>query len=86
MGWLVDDADPESWRTVVWDQGRRWRVYDCGMVEFVCRLLLAERENPLDVPLFFKEVSEPRARHWRTLLAQALSGHDTPWSPPSVST
>ncbi|MFI1584440.1 hypothetical protein [Embleya sp. NPDC020630] len=62
----------------MYEESGEWRVYDCGMVEFLCRLLLVDRENPLDVPPILKGVSRPRARHWRTLLAEALSDHPTP--------
>ena len=66
---LVDGPDPQAWKTLVWDQSYEWRVYDCGMVAFLCRLLLVDRENPLDVPLFLNGLPAP-ARHWRTFVSE----------------
>lgn len=38
--WATSDPDPQRWPVVVWErQGGGWQVYNCGVVEFLLRLL-----------------------------------------------
>ncbi|MFY1674111.1 hypothetical protein ACN27G_29875 [Plantactinospora sp. WMMB334] len=47
--WDASDPDPERWPVLLYERGESiWRRYDCGMVEFVVRLL--EGDFP-DCPL-----------------------------------
>ncbi|HET9138691.1 hypothetical protein [Actinophytocola sp.] len=41
--WDAFGADPDTWPVLVFNRGdARWRRYDCGMVEFLIRLLRAD--------------------------------------------
>lgn len=49
MGWLTADADPDKWPVVVWRRHgggpanpHHWAIFDCGMVEFLNRMMRAE--------------------------------------------
>lgn len=40
--WLVDGADPDAWRVVVWNRGLAERfIHPPGMVELLLRILTA---------------------------------------------
>ncbi|MFE4828719.1 hypothetical protein [Streptomyces sp. NPDC056672] len=46
MGWLTESKDPQEWPVAVWArQGGGWSLYDCGMVEFLVRVLTAEFDS-----------------------------------------
>ncbi|MEU3450540.1 SMI1/KNR4 family protein [Streptomyces thermolilacinus] len=41
--WLTLGESPDDWPVAVWQRGRGdWMLYDCGMVEFLTRLLRAD--------------------------------------------
>ncbi|WP_105974965.1 hypothetical protein [Streptomyces geranii] len=41
--WVTSDPDPDRWPVAVWErQGGGWKVHDCGIVEFLLRLLRGE--------------------------------------------
>lgn len=44
VGWLMSGSDPAMWPTVVWRRHStpRLAVFDCGMVAFIRRMLLAQ--------------------------------------------
>ncbi|MEU9339464.1 hypothetical protein AB0D49_41060 [Streptomyces sp. NPDC048290] len=47
MAWLTTDADPDKWPVVTWRRQvsygeSRWAIFDCGMVKFLTRMMLAE--------------------------------------------
>lgn len=47
LGWLMLDQDPEMWPVVVWRRHIRygdshWALFDCGMVDFLVKMLRAE--------------------------------------------
>lgn len=47
MGWLMTDADPDQWPVVAWRRhmsygDSHWALFDCGMVQFLTRMMLAE--------------------------------------------
>jgi hypothetical protein len=47
--WATSDPDPNRWPVVVWERhGGGWKIYDCGVVEFILRLL---QGNFSDCPL-----------------------------------
>ncbi|MER6698977.1 hypothetical protein [Streptomyces griseus] len=42
LAWIVSGADPDAWPLAVWARSdAAWTVHDCGMVEFLRRLLMA---------------------------------------------
>ncbi|MET7297781.1 hypothetical protein [Embleya sp. NPDC005575] len=77
--WATEGDIPDAWPIAVWFDDGHWEVYRCGMVEFLCRLLLVDTENPLNVPAYFRNVTRARALHWRE--EDALRSQDLePWS------
>ncbi|MEU6298988.1 hypothetical protein [Streptomyces erythrochromogenes] len=47
MAWLMTNADPDKWPVVAWRRQvsygeSRWAIFDCGMVKFLTRMMLAE--------------------------------------------
>ncbi len=47
LGWLMRGPDPDRWPVVVWRRHvsygeDHWALFECGMAEFIRRLLLAE--------------------------------------------
>ncbi len=41
--WVASAADPDKWPVAVWErQGGGWALYDCGMAEFILRVLRAD--------------------------------------------
>ena len=48
--WDASDEDPDRWPILVYERGDSvWRRYDCGMVDFIARLLTADLpQNPLN--------------------------------------
>ncbi|MEU1412537.1 hypothetical protein [Streptomyces sp. NPDC005731] len=54
LGWLTLDSDPDSWPVVAWRRqisygDTRWELFDCGMVDFLVKMMRAEfDECPLD--------------------------------------
>ncbi|MGI5520062.1 hypothetical protein ACQEUX_03825 [Micromonospora sp. CA-259024] len=47
MAWLMTDPDPDRWPVVVWRRqiswGRSpWALFECGMVTFLTRMMLAQ--------------------------------------------
>ncbi|WP_424568452.1 hypothetical protein [Streptomyces sp. CH-036] len=43
LAWIVSGADPDAWPLAVWTRGDVvWTVHDCGMVEFLHKLLTAD--------------------------------------------
>lgn len=43
LAWIVSGVDPDAWPLAVWARGEAaWAVHDCGMVEFLFRLLTAD--------------------------------------------
>ncbi|WP_416971945.1 hypothetical protein [Streptomyces sp. 4F14] len=49
--WITAGADPEQWPVAVWGRQKgMWAIYECGMVEFIIRLLRADfDECPISV-------------------------------------
>ncbi|MFJ9614953.1 SMI1/KNR4 family protein [Streptomyces noursei] len=48
--WLTENSDPDQWPVAVLGRHTKalWKTYECGMVEFLCRLFHAEfDESPL---------------------------------------
>lgn len=38
--WVTSEPDPKRWPVAVWErQGGGWKIYDCGVAEFLVRLL-----------------------------------------------
>ena len=80
LGWLKTGPDPDRWPVVVWRRHVSWgepslALFDCGMAEFVRRLLLAEFDRcPLsDLSLWGR--IEPFV-HWREQDRRFLAGLD----------
>ncbi|MFI2206701.1 hypothetical protein ACH47Z_39450 [Streptomyces sp. NPDC020192] len=47
LAWLMTDSDPDKWPVVAWRRQvsygeSRWAIFDCGMVKFLTRMMLAE--------------------------------------------
>ncbi|MFR9793626.1 SMI1/KNR4 family protein [Streptomyces sp. MB22_4] len=47
LGWLTLDPDPDEWPVVVWRRqigygDCRWALFDCGMVDFLVKMMRAE--------------------------------------------
>ncbi|RSN55499.1 hypothetical protein DMH01_32665 [Amycolatopsis sp. WAC 04182] len=44
LGWLMTDPDPDRWPVVVWrrHESPRWALFECGMAEFIRRLMTAD--------------------------------------------
>ena len=47
LGWLTTGPDPDAWPVVVWrrhmsSDETHWKLFDCGMVRFIVRLMRAE--------------------------------------------
>ncbi|MEE1753269.1 hypothetical protein [Streptomyces sp. SP18CS02] len=47
LGWLTLDPDPDRWPVVVWRRQisygeSSWALFDCGMVDFLARMMRAE--------------------------------------------
>ncbi|MFP8959040.1 SMI1/KNR4 family protein [Streptomyces nanhaiensis] len=78
LGWLTADPDPDKWPVVVWERHGwpHWKIYDCGMTEFLRRLFAKGFEEcPLsDASLW----GEPSAcfLHWREEQRRWESGVD----------
>ncbi|MGW1185710.1 SMI1/KNR4 family protein [Streptomyces drozdowiczii] len=70
--WRITQEDPDAWPVVVWNQDdARWRQYNCGIVEFLGRIFMAEfDECPLGglelwgnaAPVFLHHAEEERLR------------------------
>ncbi|MER5436536.1 hypothetical protein [Streptomyces sp. NPDC002588] len=80
LGWLMLDSDPEKWPVVVWRRqirygDTRWKLFDCGMVDFLARMMSAEfDECPLgDASLWGR--TAPFV-HWREAQRRWLAGLD----------
>ncbi|MFJ3089407.1 hypothetical protein [Streptomyces sp. NPDC086838] len=44
LGWLMTASDPNEWPVIVWRRhdSPHWALFDCGMAEFLRRLMTAE--------------------------------------------
>ncbi|GAA4761343.1 hypothetical protein GCM10023329_03300 [Streptomyces sanyensis] len=47
LGWLMLDPDPNKWPVVAWRRqircgSSRWALFDCGMVDFLVKMMRAE--------------------------------------------
>ncbi|GAA3540136.1 hypothetical protein GCM10022295_22800 [Streptomyces osmaniensis] len=47
LGWLMLDSDPDNWPVVAWRRrisygNTRWKLFDCGMVDFLVKTMRAE--------------------------------------------
>ena len=78
--WLCRGDNPDEWPTLVWNRGRdEWVVYECGMVEFLFKVLSAEFD---ECPLGITDAwgcDSPSFVHWRLQRARQLAGLD-PWT------
>lgn len=44
--WLMDGPDPDQWPVAMYRRGKdTWELYQCGMVEFLCRIFAADFED-----------------------------------------
>lgn len=44
--WITSGPDPDHWPVAVWKrQGGGWAVHECGMAEFLLRVLQADFES-----------------------------------------
>ncbi|MEU9340301.1 hypothetical protein AB0D74_03630 [Streptomyces sp. NPDC048278] len=80
LGWLTLDPNPDRWPVVAWRRqigygDSRWKLFDCGMVDFLVRMMRAEfDECPLgDASLWGK--TAPFV-HWRVAQRRWLAGLD----------
>ncbi|MGX1480196.1 UNVERIFIED_CONTAM: hypothetical protein RKD50_009004 [Streptomyces canus] len=80
LGWLMLDPDPDKWPVVAWRRqirygDSRWALFDCGMVDFLVKMMRAEFDDcPLgDASLW--GVTAPFV-HWREQQRRWLAGLD----------
>lgn len=80
LGWLTLDPDPDRWHVVAWRRQvsygeSRWALFDCGMVDFLVRMMRAEfAKCPLgDASLWGRTASFV---HWREQQRRWLAGLD----------
>jgi hypothetical protein len=77
LGWLMSDPDPDKWPVIVARRHGRpsWAMFECGMVDFIRRLMLADfDECPLsDLSLWGRTESFV---HWREEQRRSLAGLD----------
>lgn len=80
LGWLMLDSDPDNWPVVAWRRqisygDTRWKLFDCGMVDFLVKMMRAEfDECPLgDASLWGR--TAPFV-HWREEQRRWLAGLD----------
>ncbi|PYC66770.1 hypothetical protein C7C46_30885 [Streptomyces tateyamensis] len=75
--WLSDSGDPDRWPVLVWDRASgNWTVYECGMVEFLCKVFAGEfDECPLSVADIW-QCERPRFVHWRLERSRRQDGLD----------
>jgi hypothetical protein len=75
LGWLMSDPDPDNWPVIA---ARRhgtpyWAMFDCGMVDFIRRLMLGEfDECPLSDASLWRRPSP--FVHWREEQRRWLAG------------
>lgn len=57
--WVTSDPDPDRWPVAVWArQSGGWAVYECGMTEFIARVLEGDfDECPLSVTTLWRRGS-----------------------------
>jgi hypothetical protein len=75
LGWLMTSSDPDQWPVVVWrrHENPRWALFECGMAEFLRRLMLAEfDECPLSDLSLWGRVAP--FVHWREQQRRFLAG------------
>ncbi|MFD4833773.1 SMI1/KNR4 family protein [Streptomyces uncialis] len=78
LGWLTADEDPDRWPVVVWERHGwpHWKMYDCGMVEFLRRLFAQGfDECPLSDASLWGEPA-PHFIHWREIDRRRAAGID----------
>lgn len=78
--WVASNPDPNRWPVAVWArQGGGWAVYDCGMAEFIVRLLVGNfSECPLSVTTLWRR-GEARFLNFREEARFLDEGVD-PWT------
>jgi hypothetical protein len=78
--WLATDSDPNKWPVLVWGRGdARWTEYSCGMLEFLCRIFLAEFEECPLSDLSLWGAASPRFMHRAEERRLRKAGLD-PWT------
>lgn len=75
--WVVRHEDPDRWPVAVWARhGGGWDIYDCGMTEFLWKLLVADfPECPLSDDTLWGNAS-PRFLHCREEMRLRNAGLD----------
>ncbi|WP_458633783.1 SMI1/KNR4 family protein [Streptomyces sp. JNUCC 63] len=78
LGWLMLDPDPDEWPVVAWRRqihygDSRWKLFDCGMVDFLVRMMCAELDQ---CPLGDASLRGGTAPfvHWREQQRRRLAG------------
>ncbi|WP_240529691.1 hypothetical protein [Streptomyces mangrovisoli] len=78
LGWLMRGDDPDDWPVVVWRRqiswgDSHWKLFECGMVDFLVRMMRAEFDDcPLgDASLWGR--TAPFV-HWREKQRRWLAG------------
>ncbi|WP_212765743.1 hypothetical protein [Streptomyces sp. PKU-MA01144] len=67
LGWLTVDEDPDKWPVIVRERHGwpHWKIYDCGMTEFLRRLFTKGFDDcPLSDASLWGEPT-PHFLHWR---------------------
>ncbi|MBU8553864.1 hypothetical protein IMX12_34460 [Streptomyces sp. Babs14] len=78
LGWLTIDENPNKWPVIVWERHGwpHWKVYDCGMTEFLRRLFTKGfDECPLSDASLWGKLT-PHFLHWREEQRRWESGID----------
>lgn len=66
LAWIASEKNPDKWPVVVYKRSDAvWRVYDCGVIEFLAKLLKGEfAECPISDSSLM-DISSPRFLHDR---------------------
>ncbi|MET9652134.1 SMI1/KNR4 family protein [Streptomyces sp. JL2001] len=77
--WIAEESDPDRWPVAVFSRSDAvWRVYECGMSEFIVRLLRAEFDPCPISTRRLSGLSRPRFLHTREEMRLREAGVN-PW-------
>ncbi|OEJ97931.1 hypothetical protein J116_007935 [Streptomyces thermolilacinus SPC6] len=80
MAWLMDGPDPDTWPVVAWRRQHAWgeppwALFDCGMAEFITRMMLGRFDDcPLGDASLWKRTGTFVS--WREQERRLLAGLD----------
>ncbi|MFD8073386.1 hypothetical protein ACFV3E_12115 [Streptomyces sp. NPDC059718] len=80
MGWLTNGPDPDKWPVIAWRRQhswkeRPWALFDCGMVQFITRMMLGQFDScPLGDASLWKQTGTFVS--WREQRRRLIAGLD----------